>query len=288
MKPTSTTGISGASQVVFILGHPLSHSLSPDMHNAAFAKLRLPWVYVPLDISSSQIKSSLELLRSSNARGANVTVPYKEMVLPHLDFVEPEARWLGSVNTIYRKNSQLCGTSTDGEGFLRSLGSWRKKLKGTRGLLLGAGGAAKAVAGALARSGVKGFYISNRSTQRAVQLVKALREKYPRLDTMGIASRDAQKLLPYCDWVIQATSLGLKGEASPLSLKRLKRGSWVIDLIYHRETDFLKQARHYGLPRLNGMGMLLHQGALSFECWTGKRAPLDVMRKALLDRIIPR
>ncbi len=284
MKPTSATGISGASQVVFILGHPLSHSLSPDMHNAAFAKLRLPWVYAPLDVSSKQIKSALELLRSFNVRGANVTVPYKESVLPHLDLIEPEAKWLGSVNTIYRKGDRLCGTSTDGEGFLRSLGSWRKKLKGTRGLLLGAGGAAKAVAGALAGSGVKGFYISNRSGHRAVQLIKALRHRYPRLDTMGIASRDAQKILPYCDWVIQATSLGLKGEASPLSLKAAKRSAWVVDLIYHRETDFLKQARRYGLPCLNGMGMLLHQGALSFERWTGKKAPLEVMRKTLLNR----
>jgi shikimate dehydrogenase len=105
---------------------------------------------------------------------------------------------------------------------------------------------------------------------------------------MGIASRDAQKLLPYCDWVIQATSLGLKGEDSPLSLKTAKRGAWVVDLIYHRETDFLKQARRYGLPCLNGMGMLLHQGALSLECWTGKKAPLDVMRKALLSRVSSR
>jgi shikimate dehydrogenase len=234
-----------------------------------------------LDISLKQVKSSLEMMRALNVRGANVTVPYKGNVLAYLDVVDPEAKWLGSVNTLYRKGEKLCGTSTDGEGFLRSLGSWRKKLKGSRGLLLGAGGAAKAVAGALARSGVTGFYISNRSSQKAVALVKALRGRYPRLDVMGIASTDAQKLLPYCDWVIQATSLGLKGEPSPIFLSNAKRGAWAVDLIYHRETDFLRQARRHGLPHLNGAGMLLHQGALSFERWTGRKAPLEVMRKAL-------
>lgn len=285
MKVTSTTRVRGASQVVFILGHPLGHSLSPAMHNAAFAKLRLPWVYAPLDVLPEQVKPILEMMRTFNVHGANVTVPYKGIVLPYLDVVDPEAKWLKSVNTLYLRGGKLCGTSTDGEGFLRSLGPWRKKLKGSRGLLLGAGGAAKAVAGALARSGVKGFYIANRSSPKAVGLVKTLRARYPRLDVLGVASADAQKLLPYCDWVIQATSLGLKGEAFPLSLKNAKKGAWVVDLIYHRETDFLKQARRYGLPRSNGVGMLLHQGALSFERWTGRKAPLATMRKALESRL---
>lgn len=276
------TPITGASQVVFILGHPVSHSLSPAMHNAAFEKLNLPWLYTPLDISPREIGPVLKMMRAFNVRGANVTVPYKEKVLPYLDWIAPEAKWLGSVNTIYRKGDQLCGTSTDGEGFLRSLGSWRSKLKGTKGLLIGAGGAAKAVAGALAQAGVKGFYLANRSGAKAAKLMKSLRQKYAKLDIQAVSFQDASQFVPYSDWIVQSTSLGLKGETSPVSLKSARKGTLALDLIYHRKTDFLKQARRLGLPHWGGLGMLLHQGALSFEIWTSRKAPIEVMRQALV------
>jgi shikimate dehydrogenase len=281
MKSTQTK-ITGASQVVFILGHPVSHSLSPTMHNAAFEKVHLPWLYTPLDISPREVGPVVKMMRAFNARGANVTVPYKEKVISYLDIVEPEAKWLGSVNTIYRKGNRLCGTSTDGEGFLRSLDSWRSKLKGTRGLLIGAGGAAKAVAGALAKSGVKGFYIANRSGAKAAKLMKSLLQKYPKLDIQAIPLKDSAQFVPYSDWIVQSTSLGLKGETSPVLLKGARKGTLIVDLIYHRETDFLKQAKRLGLPHLGGLGMLLHQGALSFERWTGRKAPVDVMHRALV------
>jgi shikimate dehydrogenase len=277
----SSTAITGASQVAFILGHPVSHSLSPAMHNAAFEKLGLPWLYTPLDLSPAEVGPVVKMMRSFNVRGANVTVPYKEAVMKHLDFIEPEAKWLGSVNTIYRRGNRLCGTSTDGEGFLRSLGPWRKKLKGSRGLLIGAGGASRAVAGALAKAGVKGFYIANRSGAKATGLVRLLRKKYSQLDVQAVSLKDAEPLTAYADFIIQSTSLGLHDERSPLSLKRARKGTLAVDLIYHRETDFLKQADRFGLPRLGGLGMLLHQGVLSFEYWTGKKAPVEVMRRAL-------
>jgi shikimate dehydrogenase len=274
--------ITGASQVVFILGHPVSHSLSPAMHNAAFEKVNLPWLYTPLDISPREVGPVVKMMRAFNTRGANVTVPYKEKVLSHLDWIEPEARWLGSVNTIYRKGNQLCGTSTDGEGFLRSLGSWRSRLKGTKGLLIGAGGAAKAVAGALAYAGVKGFYVANRSGAKGAKLMKSLRQKYGKLDVQAILLRDADRFVPHSDWIVQSTSLGLKGEVSPVSLKGARKGTLAVDLIYHRETDFLKQAKRSGLPHWGGLGMLLHQGALSFEIWTDRKAPIEIMRQALV------
>jgi shikimate dehydrogenase len=287
VKSISTT-ITGASQVAFILGHPVSHSLSPAMHNAAFEKLNLPWLYTPLDISPREVGPVLKMMRAFNVRGANVTVPYKEKVLSHLDWIEPEAKWMGSVNTIYRKGNRLCGTSTDGEGFLRSLGSWRSKLKGTKGLLLGAGGAAKAVAGALARAGVKGFYIANRSGIKAAKLMKSLRQKYPQLEIQVVPLQDANQFVPYSDWIVQSTSLGLKGESSPVSLKGARKGVWAVDLIYHRETNFLKQAKRFGLPHWGGLGMLLHQGVLSFEIWTGRKAPIEVMRQALVKGLTSR
>jgi shikimate dehydrogenase len=281
LKSTSTT-ITGASQIVFILGHPVGHSLSPAMHNAAFEKLGLPWLYTPLDISPRELGPVVKMMRAFNVRGANVTVPYKEKILSHLDWIEPEAKWLGSVNTIYHKGNQLCGSSTDGEGFLRSLGSWHTRLKGTRGLLIGAGGAAKAVAGALAQAGVKGFYVANRSSAKAAKLMKSLRKKYRKLDIQAIPFRNAAQFVPYSDWIVQATSLGLRGETSPVPLKGARKGTLAVDLIYHQKTNFIKQAKRFGLPHLDGLGMLLHQGALSFEYWTGRKAPVAEMRQALI------
>jgi shikimate dehydrogenase len=286
LNPTRASDMNSADHLVFILGHPLEHTLSPPMHNAAFRTLGLPWVYAPLDIVPSEVEKGLDFLRSPNVYGANVTVPYKGAVLPYLDGVEKEARWLGSVNTIYRRGKKIFGTSTDGNGFLISLGAWRKKLKGSRGLLIGAGGSAKAVAAALARSGVAGFYVANRSPERAGRLVRSILKHYPRLQMDPVFLKEGEELLGRCDWVIQTTSLGLEmGDPSPLSLVRARKTAFVVDLIYHRETAFLKEAGQRRLARLGGMGMLLHQGALSFEYWTGQKAPLSVMRKALLDRL---
>ncbi len=286
-KPIRDPNLQSADHLVFILGHPLGHTLSPSMHNAAFWTMELPWTYAPLEIPFSELEKGVDALRSPNVYGANVTIPYKETVIPYLDHVEKDAQWLGSVNTIYRREKKIFGTSTDGEGFLRSLGVWRKKLRGSRGLLIGAGGAAKAVAGALARSGVKELYIANRSPERAEQLVRLLLKNYPRLRIGSVSSSEGERLLVRCDWVVQATTMGLKeGDPSPISLKDARKTIFAVDLIYHRETAFLKEARRRRLSNLGGIGMLLHQGGLSFEYWTGEKAPLPVMRKVLLDRLV--
>ncbi len=276
----------GSGKLVFILGHPLGHSLSPAMQNAAFQKIGLPWLYVPLDILPNRLKDVFPAMRILPLGGANVTVPYKESVAAYLDWVEPEARWLGSINTIYKKGKKLCGASTDGEGFLRSLGPLRKKLGGSRGLLVGAGGAARAVAGALAGSGVKEMGIANRSPRRAEELARSLGRRYPGLQVEKLTLGEGEKYLTRCDWVIQATSVGLKkGDPSPLSLKAAASSAWAVDLIYHRQTEFLTEAKVRRLPTLDGREMLLQQGALSFEKWTGRKAPLKVMRGVLLGRL---
>lgn len=283
---TSQSGITGPQNLVFILGHPLEHTLSPLMQNAAFQALGMPWAYAPLDVLKGEVRNAVELLRSSNVAGANVTVPYKEEVMPYLEKVEKEAAWLRSVNTIYRRGERLLGASTDGEGFLRSLGSWRKRLKGSRGLLVGSGGAAKAVAEAMARSGVRELFIANRSASRTEQLVRLLLKHHRGFVAGAVSLREGEKILAGCNWVVQSTSLGLKaGDFSPLSLARARRTTFVVDLIYNRPTAFLKEAQRMHLPKLDGRGMLLHQGALSFEYWTGRKAPLNVMRNILMRRL---
>jgi shikimate dehydrogenase len=275
------------NQTVFLLGNPVEHSLSPAMQNAAFQHFRLHWVYAPLAVDPRRIGQVVEILRSSNVRGANVTIPFKEAIISRLDQVDHHSAWLGSVNTIYRKDGKICGTSTDGEGFLRSLGSLRKSLKGSTGILLGAGGAAKAVAGSLAESGISGFFIANRSAQRSKQLAKIVKNRYPRLEVNTISFNESEKLLPRADWVVQATSVGLnQGDPSPISLKNASSQTWVVELIYNRSTVFLTGAIKKRLRNVGGLGMLLHQGALAFEKWTGRPAPLKIMLKALIQNQI--
>ncbi len=266
--------ITGSTQIIFIFGHPVEHSLSPIFQNAALRKMKIPCVYVPLDVDPQRMKSTIETLRNENVRGANVTVPLKTLAFAHLDQVDPAARSLNSVNTIYKKRKKLHGTSTDGEGFLRSLGNWRKGLGGSNGMLVGAGGAARAIGYALARSGVKSLKIANWDAREAHGLWDALRREFPKFQTGCMTLKEGENSMGNCDWIIQATSLGLKdGDPSPLSIKKASSASWVVDLIYHRQTDFLKEAVKLKVPFKNGLGMLLHQGALSFELWTGRKAP---------------
>jgi shikimate dehydrogenase len=274
--------IKGSTRLVFILGHPVEHSLSPVFQNEAFRKLKLPYVYVPLDVHPRHLPNVIDAIRCENVQGANVTVPLKTLVLNHLDQLEPEARYLNSVNTIYKKKGRLHGTSTDGEGFLRALGSWRKTLRGSIGMMIGAGGAARSVGYALVQSGVKTLKIANWKALEVENLVRDLRKKFPRVQLTCMSLQEGEKSLSDCDWIIQATSLGLKkGEPSPLSLNKASSASWVVDLIYHRQTEFLKQAEKSKIPFKNGLGMLLQQGALSFELWTAKKAPLREMSLAL-------
>jgi shikimate dehydrogenase len=270
--------------MAFILGHPVSHSLSPLMHNAAFRHLGLPWLYVPLDLTEAQLGPFLGSIRDLPVVGGNVTVPYKGSVLRFLDGVSSQARRLGSVNTIHRSGKRWLGASTDGEGFLRSLGPLAKGLRGSRGIVLGAGGAGRAVAFALAGRGVRSILIANRSSRPASGLAREVRSWRPSLDAAALSLGETASVLPRCDWVVQATSMGLgPGDPSPMSLAGARPTTWVVDLIYHRTTRFLSDARRRGLVGLDGKGMLLHQGALSFELWTGRKAPLAVMRASLRD-----
>jgi shikimate dehydrogenase len=272
----------GRTRMVFILGDPVAHSLSPAMHNAAFRFLGLEAVYAPVQVPPCLVPVVVEALRADNILGANVTVPHKESVMRHLDEVEPAARRIQSVNTIYKRGKKLWGASTDGSGFLRSLGRSAARLKGGRALLVGAGGGSRAVAGALAMAGVRHLQVLDLDKKRVQSLVKLLRGVRSGFQVEGVSRSEAEKGLRDVGLVIQATPVGLHpGDPSPLSLKEARKGCLAVDLIYHRETAFLKEARLRRLLALDGLGMLLHQGALSFEKWTGRRAPLMVMERAL-------
>lgn len=275
-------------RVVFLIGRPLGHSLSSVFQNAAFEAKNLPLVYQPLELSSSALAAFFKILRESpDVLGCNVTVPYKEKVLPYLEELDAEAARAGSVNTIVRKKNRLVGYSTDGLGFWRALGAFQKRFKGSFGVFLGAGGAARAVLMTLAQKGIRGAAIVNRTQSKAFALQRKLRRFFPDREWRVWTLQEASQKLGEAAWVIQGTSVGLNArDPNPLPLHVASANTLAVDLIYHRRTRFLQEARQKGLPTLNGLGMLLHQGALAFEHWTGKRAPIFVMQRAL-NRALP-
>jgi shikimate dehydrogenase len=274
--------MTGKTRMAFLLGCPVEHSLSPAMHNAAFQRLGLDAAYAALDVSADKVSAAVELIRSASVLGANVTVPHKEAVMAHLDRLDPEASWLRSVNTVFKKDGKLLGASTDGPGFLRSLGKLARKVKGADILMVGAGGGSRSVGGALTLAGARRILVMDLSEQRVGDLVRMLKARRKGLEVSGVSREEAERGLGSFSIIVQATPVGLHaGDPSPIDLTQARRGSLAFDLIYHRPTEFLRSAGRQGLATMDGLGMLLHQGALSFECWTGRKAPVAVMQEAL-------
>lgn len=291
--------VSGATRLVGLLGWPVAHSKSPRFQNAGFAALGLDWRYVPLPTPPSRLADAVRGLAALGFVGANVTLPHKEAVAALVDALDQDARLAAAVNTLVvegpPERPRLTGHATDGAGFLASL---REETgadpAGATVLLLGAGGGARGVAAALARAGAARIVVANRTADRAAALVEALgaalvaaRLPAPRLEAVPLEPGALAPHLRAADLVVQATSAGMAGGPDPsalppIALEALPARAVVADLVYVPEvTPLLAAARRAGLRTLPGAGMLLHQGALAFERWTGRTAPLDAMRAAL-------
>ncbi len=279
-------GITGTTRLCFILGRPIAHTLSPTMHNAAFAALALPYVYLPWAVPPEGLGAATAAFRAmENFAGANVTVPHKEAIRVHLDALSPEAEGIGAVNTVIPRDGRLLGHNTDGVGFIVSLREGGTDPRGARVLLLGAGGGAKGVAYALAAEGTAEITVANRSPERAEALVGALAARFRRCQFLALPLQapGVAEAVKSADVLINATSVGLApGEALPLDLGGLRPTTLVCDLLYRPlATACREAARGKGCRVLNGLGMLLHQGAAGFRLFTGVDAPLDAMRAAL-------
>jgi shikimate dehydrogenase len=274
--------VSGRTRIVGIIGDPVAHSLSPAMHNAAFGRLGLDFTYVPFHVRPAQLGAAIAGIRALGLVGVNVTVPHKERVIDFLDTVSARAQRAGAVNTILNHGGRLHGENTDIIGFQRALSAVRFRLRGARVLVVGAGGAARAVLTALHEGGARSVTIANRTTARARALAIAFGGSRLRVDVARLAAlRDVGRLAAF-DLVVNATSVGLHGEPFvPLSYGDTPARCLFADLLYGRRTDFLCRADRAGRPTLDGLGMLLHQGAAAFSLWTGRRAPIATMRRAL-------
>ena len=312
---------------VGLIGNPVAHSYSPRFQQAAFDALGIPARYELWQTAASELPARVASLRASGCLGANITIPYKEAVLPLVDVVDPVAARLGAVNTIVHRDEYLYGYNTDAPGLLRALveqGIGRQlenagvSLKGYTAVLLGAGGAARSAAFALASASIDDLTIVNRNLERAQQLAAEVQQDSA-CQVFSLSNPDF--LIPRStSLIINATPVGMhfsnkqagsrgaapggvagvppdflpplatEGEepedVSPLPaevLARFDAGTFVLDMIYNPvQTQLLRQARNLGLRAANGLSMLLHQGALAFTLWTGQPAPLEIMRSTLL------
>ncbi len=272
-----------------IIGHPVGHSLSPVFQNAAFRECGLDVGYELWDTEAEALHGRVVSLASPQVLGANVTIPHKEAVIPYLDEVGGQVTRVGAVNTIVNRGGRLFGFNTDGQGFVAALKNEAHfDPAGRRILLLGAGGSARGIAFALAEARAASVAVSNRSLERAIRLVGDVAGE-------GFTARvhTAEMSLGLYDCVVNCTSLGMTGGPDAMAVAcepaRLRSGALVVDIVYApEETPLLRAARAADLPVLGGLPMLIYQGALAFEHWTGVPAPVDVMfeaaRKALVER----
>ncbi len=278
--------IDASTQLYAVLGHPVGHSLSPPMHNAAFDALRLNAAYLALDVAPARLPALLPALAELRFAGLNLTVPLKETAFACLSDLDASAARMRSVNTVRMEGSHLRGYSTDGEGFLAALREeFGQEVRGRRVCLLGCGGAGRAVAIACAIAGASEIGLANRDAARAERLAAELAglPGAPRVELAPGQPSAWREACRRAEIVIQATSVGLRPEDPPLvGADAFHAGQWFYDLIYHvPETAMMRAAAAAGARAANGLGMLLHQGALALEIWTGRPAPLAPMRRAL-------
>jgi len=280
--------INGSTKLTGIIGYPVTHSVSPQMHNAAYAKLGLNYCYLPISVKPEDLERVLEGIRILSFAGVNVTIPHKEAVVTHLDEVTKIARLIGAVNVILVQEGHLIGYNTDGPGFIDSLREDAGfEVAGKRVVLLGAGGGAKSVALMLAQDGVKNLVISDLIYEKAENLCEYINSHF------GIApyacpskSNELRKLIGSCDLLVNATPVGMhpKVNECPIEDDYIIPGSAVVyDLVYNPlETKLLKLAKKNGAKAVSGIGMLIRQGALAFSLFTEQEAPVSAMKEAAL------
>ncbi len=265
-----------------IIGDPINHSLSPSMQNAAFLALGLNCTYIAFKVTLGELKESIESLRTIKISGFNVTVPHKVVVMKYLDELDSTAKRANAVNTVNNIEGIFKGYNTDIAGFIEPLRRRGIDLGGMQVLLLGAGGAARAVVAALSEEPRPArLVVANRDQMKAKELCSMASNLGLKCETVPLD--DAARFSAESDLIVNATSIGMNGEASPIDQEHIKKGSIVYDIVYRPiTTDLLENARHAQGVVVYGYEMLVEQGAQACEIWTGIPAPRDAMRKSLL------
>ncbi|WP_078597252.1 shikimate dehydrogenase [Evansella clarkii] len=269
--------------IMGVAGYPIGHTLSPAMHEAAFKELGLNMAYHAFEVRLENLSDAVKGIRGLGLKGMNVTIPHKVEVMNYLDEIDNLAAEIGAVNTIVNRDGRLKGYNTDGEGYFQSLREAAgSSLEDKRVLVIGSGGAARAVAVTIAKNGVGELVITNRTLQKSENLAETCLKF---ANTTVLPMGRAQARLTEFDVIINTTSVGMYPETGsmPMSMEMLSRGTIVSDLIYNPlKTRWLKEAEKRGGIALNGVNMFVYQGAIAFKLWTGVEAPIRVMREAVL------
>ena len=280
--------INGKTKVCGIIGDPVEHSLSPVIHNAAFKELGLKIVYVAFTVKTDKLKDAISGARSLGLLGLNVTMPYKSAVIAYLDETDSAAKAIGAVNTVLNERGKLFGYNTDGKGAMIALQENGVDPEEKRMLLLGAGGAAKAIAFQAAQEAEE-LVIVNRTPQKAKQLAELINKQFgTKVKSTTLSAEVLKEELETTDILVNATSVGMNPDvdATPVPAELLHSDLCVMDIVYNPlETKLMKDAKSVGARVVSGLEMLLYQGAVAFEIWTNCPAPVDVMKKAALDKL---
>ena len=273
-----------------VIGDPVAHSLSPQMQNSAFEALGLGRPYAKLQVKTEEFPEFIKFARASLS-GFNITVPHKKTIIPYLDSISSEAALAESVNTVTVKDGKLHGDSTDGFGLASALAyAFGLKIKDGSLFFIGCGGAVQAAAFYFAAHGVKNLFFANRNREKVAELVRKLSTEFPdgHYESCGLDNEEKIKtFISNSEAAIQGTSLGLKPEDQMPIPPELLKDICVYDTIY-KKTPLLQHAEAAGLKTADGRTMLLYQGAKSFEIWTGRQAPVEIMRHALEQAVIAR
>lgn len=268
-----------------VIGDPIEHSLSPVMHNEAFKQAGIQGSYEKVRVTSDELPSFMNELKESDYAGCNVTIPHKVAVIPLLDEIDQEAERIGAVNTVVNKNGKLIGYNTDGKGFLLGLNEKiSRPISEMNILLIGAGGAARSIAHALLKENPKKLFIANRSEERLSLLTEDLNDTCVK----PLSLKDAEDELSSFDVLINTTNAGMHPdiESMPIQLAQLKNEAVVCDIVYNPlKTKWLQTAEEKGAVTDNGVSMLVMQGAMAFEKWTGTFPDTKKMKQAVIEQL---
>lgn len=280
--------IRGTTQLLGVIGSPVKHSKSPVMHNAAIAHLGLDYVYLPFPIAPASLADAVKGFEAISLKGFNITIPHKQTIMPLLSKVTDVAQVIGAVNTVWRGESGWSGTNTDATGFLAPLKACDRDWGSTPAVILGNGGAARAVVAACHQLGCPEIWVVGRSADKLQAFLNSWQTSPLRPNLLVKPWDSLDRLLPQAGLVVNSTPVGMHPqiEASPLTvaqMETLPKDAIAYDLIYTpRPTQFLKQAASLGLKTFDGLEMLVQQGAAALEIWIGQPAPVGVMREALV------
>ena len=276
--------VSGKTKICGLIGDPVEHTMSPAMHNAAFEELGLDYIYLPFHVKAEGLADAVAGLKALNVRGFNVTIPHKVKIIPMLDELDTIAGKIGAVNTVVNDHSKLTGYNTDAAGFLKALLEQGVEPAGSNVVILGAGGASRAISYILADEGARLTVLNRRQElDWAFELARHINEDLgSETRAMELTAENLSAVLEKSDILINATSVGMTPDqdSSPVSADLLKSELIVFDIVYNPvRTRLLREAASVGARTVGGVDMLAWQGALAFEKWTGRQAPVDLMRR---------